>query len=227
MLVPLILAAAGVILIVVGQRFGDPTPTSSLPPIIVPTPTPVALATPTPAPSGTAVATATAAATAEPTRTPFPDDVVAEQLQIEAVGINVSVTPSDSAATDDFPPDSGAFILQGTSQPGRGSNSYIFAHALEHLFKPLWNVRIGDRVLVRMSNDEVLEYRISEVRPNIPCPEGGSEPHPYPPLTLQRAGPDCDTSWAALGETERLTLQTSQGFNRNWGEFIAIAEPLF
>jgi hypothetical protein len=26
---------------------------------------------------------------------------------------------------------------------------------------------------------------------------------------------------------ERLTLQTSQGWNRNWGELIIVADPLF
>ena len=35
----------------------------------------------------------------------------------------------------------------------------------------------------------------------------------------------CDTSWTLPTPTERLTLQTSQGFNRNYGELVIIAEP--
>ena len=33
--------------------------------------------------------------------------------------------------------------------------------------------------------------------------------------------------WSAPTDHERLTLQTSQGYNRNWGEFIVVAEPRF
>lgn len=227
-LVPLGLAVIGVVLIIVGQRLGQPEPTSSLPPIVVPTE--VAVATPTPIATGTPISTATATATptatAAPTRTPLPDDVLAEQLQIEAVGINVPVKQSDSAATDDFPPDDAAFILSGGSEPGRNTNSFIFAHALEHLFKGLWNIRVGDVILIRMSDDEVLEYRVTEVRPNVPCPDALSDPHPYPPLALQRAGDNCDTSWLDPTPTEQLTLQTSQGYNRNWGELVVVAKPV-
>ena len=31
--------------------------------------------------------------------------------------------------------------------------------------------------------------------------------------------------WLAPADHERLTLQTSQGFNRNWGELVVVAEP--
>jgi hypothetical protein len=50
---------------------------------------------------------------------------------------------------------------------------------------------------------------------------------PNPPLALQLHD-DCDEGQRWLRETgyERLTLQTSQGYNRNWGELIVIAEPV-
>jgi hypothetical protein len=51
---------------------------------------------------------------------------------------------------------------------------------------------------------------------------------PDPPLALQYADPGCPgAAWAQPTDHERLTLQTSQGFNRNWGELIVIADPLF
>ena len=209
------LAVAGVTLIVLGEVL-DTEPQSSLPPIAAPTRTATPAATPDASPDPTVT----------PSPTPLPADVVAVQLQIQAVGINVPVVQSQNLETDDFPPADAAYILSGGSQPGRNTNSYIFAHALEHLFKPLWNVRIGDEVLIQMSNDLVLAYRVTEVRPNTPCPDAAAEPHPYPPLALQRAGADCDVSWLGDAPEERLTLQTSQGFNRNWGELIVIAEPV-
>ena len=211
-------------MIVLGTVLNDDAPRSTLPPIAQPTAT--MAPPPTDTPEATASPDATAATATPAAPTPYPDDVVAEQLQIEAVGINVGVLQSQDAATDDFPPADSAFILSGGAQPGRNTNSFIFAHALEHLFKPLWNVRIGDEVLVQMSNGDVLTYRITEVRPTTPCPDPDAEAHPYPPLALQRAGEDCDVSWLDDAPTEQLTLQTSQGFNRNWGELIVIAEPV-
>ena len=223
-LIPAGLAVAGIALIVIGQIISDQPPTSSLPTL---TPPPPRTATPA-ATAATASPEATESpdATATPARTPLPEGVVASQLQIAAVGINVPVKTSQDAETDDFPPADAAFILSGGAQPGSNTNSYIFAHALEHLFKPLWNVRIGDEVLVQMSNGEVLAYRVTEVRPNTPCADPNAEAHPYPPLALQRAGEECDVSWLGDAPEERLTLQTSQGFNRNWGELIVIAEPV-
>ena len=62
------------------------------------------------------------------------------------------------------------------------------------------------------------------------CPDTRAKPMSYwttPPLALQYAGPGCSQGafWSAPTKHERLTLQTSQGFNRNWGEFIVVAEP--
>ena len=51
---------------------------------------------------------------------------------------------------------------------------------------------------------------------------------PNPPLALQYAEPGCPGArWALPTKHELLTMQTSQGFNRNWGELIIIARPLF
>jgi Sortase domain len=229
---PIILGVTGVALIIIGSLDLGGEPTPSLPDI--PTPTPVAQTSPTPTPSEStsAPASPTSDPTATPTPTPLPDDVVAVQLQIDSVGINVLVEQSTSAATDGFPPSDAAYILSGSNQPGRNTNSYIFAHAVNHLFKPLWNVQIGARVLIRMSDDSVLEYRVTEVRPNVACPDSGAttnNPEDFgitPPPALQ-IHDDCSEGgiWTAPTEYERITMQTSQGYNRNWGELVIIAEP--
>ncbi len=158
--------------------------------------------------------------------------MVAVQLQIESVGINVLVKQSTSAETDSFPPSDAAYILRGGHQPGRNTNSYIFAHALNSLFKPLWNVQVGAEVLIRMSDDSVRRYLVTEVRPNVACPDPDAttnNPEDFgitPPLALQ-IHEDCSEAalWTAPTDYERITMQTSQGYNRNWGELVVIADP--
>jgi len=230
-LLPIVLATAGVALIVLGQLdLGGGGPQPSLIPIPEPSLTAVAVASGTPLPSSSASATPSVT----PTATPFPTlpaGVVAVQLGVPRVGINVVVHESTSDQNDAFPDECCAFVLQGSSEPGRGTNSYIFAHAQNSLFKPLWNVQLGDKVLVKMSDGHVIEYRITEVHPNVACPDPNADPAlnpPDPPLALRYAPADCSQGhrWISATKAERLTLQTSQGFNRNWGELVVVAEPI-
>ena len=77
------------------------------------------------------------------------------------------------------------------------------------LFKPLWNVQVGAEVLVRMSDDSVLRYVVTEVRPNVACPDPDADPalNPLnPPLALQ-IHDDCTEGafWTAGTDHERLT----------------------
>jgi Sortase domain len=219
---------AGVALIIIGSLDPGGETAPSLSAIAAPTDTP----TPTTAPETSASVQPSVEPTASPTPTPLPDDVVATQLQIESVGINVVVRQSTGGSTDSFPPSDAAYILSGGSQPGRNTNSYIFAHAIDELFKPLWNVQVGAEILVQMSNDTVLTYVVTEVRPNVPCPDPDAtdnNPEDFgvePPLALQIVD-HCDEGafWTALTPYERLTLQTSQGYNRNWGELVIVADP--
>jgi hypothetical protein len=226
-----VLGVTGVTLIIVGtiEPGGDPGP--SLPDIAQPTATATVAATasPSPMPSAPATGDASVAPTPSPLPSPLPSDVLAEQLQVPSVGINVLVRQSTSDETDAFPPTDAAYILRNSVQPGRNQSSYIFAHALNTLFKPLWNVQIGAEVLVRMSDGTVLRYVVTEVRPNIPCPDPNADPAlnpPNPPPALQ-IHDDCSEGswWLATQPYERLTLQTSQGYNRNWGELIVVARP--
>ncbi|HEX5039603.1 MAG TPA: sortase [Candidatus Limnocylindria bacterium] len=223
---PIILGVAGVALIIVGSF--DPTaePTPTLAPVR--TATPVAIASPTPSESGSA-APSSAPPTETPAATPLPDDVVAVRIELPSVEIDIPVKQSTDVATDSFPPDDAAYILRAGNQPGRGRNSYMFAHALNSLFKPLWNVQIGAEVVVRMSDDSILRYVVTEVHPNVACPDDDADPAldpPDPPLALQ-IHTNCDEGlfWTQDTPYERLTLQTSQGYNRNWGELVVVARP--
>lgn len=227
--VPILLAVVGAALIIVGQLDLDqPTAVASLPPIPEPTSTPIL--TPSPSASATGSATPSASPTASPTPNP---NWVAVQLQIASIGLNIQVHKATTKAQCDFPPESppAAWVLCGSSEPGRGTNSYIFAHAQQHMFLPLWNVQLGAEVKILMSDRRVLVYRVTEIHPNVSCPDSRAKPMSYwttPPLALQYADPGCPGGayWTAPTKHERLTLQTSQGYNRNWGEFIVVAEPV-
>lgn len=219
---PAILGVAGITLIILGTRGEDGGPTTSLPPIVEPSASAVAEASPTALPTD-------GSASPQPTQTPLPAGITAAQLEIPSVGINVLVLPSLDDATDNFPPRDAAYVLQGSAQPGQNTNSYIFAHATEALFKPLWNVQVGAEVLIRMSDESVRRYIVTEVRPNVACPDAAADPAlnpPNPPRALQ-LHEDCEAGifWLQPTDHERITLQTSQGFNRNWGEFVVVADP--
>jgi Sortase domain len=227
---PIILGVAGVALIIIGTLDLDSDPIATLPPIATPSPSPIAEATPTADPTVSASPSVSVSPSPAPTRTPLPDEVVAVQLEVPSVGVNVLIRRSVSSETDAFPPSDAAYILSAGNQPGRNTNSFIFAHAVLHLFKRLWNVQPGAEVLVRMSDGSVLSYVVTEVRPNVPCPDDNADPAldpPDPPLALQ-IHDDCSLGalWTQPTDYERLTLQTSQGFNRNWGELVIVADPL-
>ena len=211
---PLLLAGIGVVLIVVGQlQPGEPG--ASLPPIGG---SQVAVASPSPPASQGPTAVPT------PSPTPIPANWVAVQVEVPSVDLNVAVkhATNDAELADDA-----AYILAESSEPGRGTNTYLVGHALQHLFKRLWNVMLGAEVRILMSDGAVLRYVVTEVHPNVSCPDTRAKAMPRPPLALRYAPPGCPgAAWIAPTDHERLTLQTSQGYNRNWGELVVVAKPI-
>ncbi len=225
--VPLLLAVVGAVLIIAGQlNLDQGTAGSSLPPIGEPT------RSPSPAPTAVpSLLSLEATPSVSPTASATPDPRwVATQLQIASIGINIKVHEATTAAQCGFPPEYDAWILCGGQEPGRGGNAYIFAHARRGMFLPLWNVQLGAEIKVLMSDGQVLVYRVTEVHPNVSCPDTREPKMPanLEPLALKDAAPGCSQGvfWTSPADHERLTLQTSQGFNRNWGEFIVVADPV-
>jgi sortase (surface protein transpeptidase) len=227
LVVPLLLAVVGAVLIIAGQLNLDQGSTgSSLPPIGEPTRTPSLQ--PTAVPS---LPSLEPTPSVSPTPSPTPDPSwVATQLQITSIGLNIKVHKATTAAQCGFPPEYDAWILCGAQEPGRGGNAYIFAHARRGMFLPLWNVQLGAEIKVLMSDGQVLVYRVTEIHPNVSCPDTREPKMPanLEPLALRYAAPGCSQGvfWTSPADHERLTLQTSQGFNRNWGEFIVVADPV-
>jgi hypothetical protein len=218
---PLTLAVLGIALILVAQLPLDEDPVPSLEPISTASPV-AATETPVVSPGPSNVIPSVGPT---PAPTPIPTTWVATQIQVESVGINVAIQRLIAGQPLG---DCCAYLLPNTSDPGRGTNSYIAGHALNQILKGLWNVELGAEVRILMSDGQVLRYRVTEVRPNVSCPDPDAEPMPNPPLALLYAGPSCaeGAQWTAPTDHERLTLQTSQGYNRNWGELIVVALPI-
>ena len=100
---------------------------------------------------------------------------MAVQLEVASVTLNVAVKHA-TIGQGSFPPADAAYILFQSSEPGRGTNSYIVGHALQHLFKRLWNVQLGAEVKILMSDGVVLRYLVTEIHPNVALPRRARRP---------------------------------------------------
>lgn len=160
-----------------------------------------------PAQTATTVAVATSASagpssTRDP-RTPIPNGY---RVQIPRLRIDLPVAEGDIARDIDQQrtPENAAFHLPGTSIPGLGSNTYIYAHARAGMFLSLWDAKVGDVVWVSTPDLRALKYVVSEVHP--------------------RVAPG-DVAWVQATNGERLTLQTSTGPDPSDPRFVVVAVP--
>ena len=151
-----------------------PTPASSLPPI----------ATPTPAPSVSAA----------------PEGVVARRIRIDRLGIDLRIVEGDGIDA----PMRKAAHYPGSGWPGGGTNIYLYGHAQEGMFLPLWDARVGDVVVLELVDGSEARYSVTEVLPKVP----------WNALRYTQPTPD-----------ERLSLQTSTSYTATAPRFLVIAEP--
>ncbi len=169
----------------------------------VPTPLATPLATPLPSSTG---------APTEPTPQPTPAgrDIAEARIVIARLGIDLPLAWGDVARDvprSDFQgatPENVALVFPGSALPGGGGNTYIYAHARTGMFITLWNVRIGDEVVLRWPDAE-LRYEVQQIIPRV-------DPN--------------DTSWLDPRGPERLTLQTSTGPVAANPRFVAVATPV-
>ena len=145
--------------------------------------------------------TATAAATAS--RDPRAPIALGYRVQIPRLGIDLPIAEGDVVRDIDQQktPENYAFHLPGTSIPGGGSNTYLYAHARTGMFLTLWNARPGDEVLISTPDLKVLRYVIVEVRP--------------------RVAPD-DVSVAQATARERGTKRLGRRFSASRQAWVAI-----
>jgi len=195
-----VLILAGLVLIARSDAFApvaptfEPTPLPTAVLTLSPTPT-AALGSPSPAPSPTP--------TRDP-RAPIPDGY---RVQIPRLGIDLPISEGDLVRDVDQQrtPENFAFHYPGTSIPGRGSNTYLYAHARVGMFLSLWNARPGDEIYVSTPDLRALRYVVTEVHPRVAVTE---------------------TSWVLPTIDERLTLQTSTGPNPGDPRFVVVAVPM-
>ncbi len=150
--------------------------------------------------------TSTPAPTALPAASspmPIPDGY---RVRVPRLGIDLPIAEGviERDIDQQHTPEGYAFHLPGTSIPGRGGNTYLYAHARIGMFLALWNAQVGDDVLVATPDGATLRYVVSEVRPRVP---------------------PTDISVAQRSTDERLTLQTSTGPSPSDPRFVVIALP--
>jgi len=142
-----------------------------------------------------------------------PSDRVATRVVIDALGIDLPVIkPKGTSST--YPACNVAMYIQELGQPGSGRATYIYAHARDGMFGPIYErailrksggpkSMIGLIVQVYTSDDLLFEYEITAVRLH--------------QLTLDDA---------IKATTEQLWLQTSEGPRGTPGKTQVLAKPL-
>ena len=207
-IVPALLTAFGVTILSAGLLTysvpvqADPTATSPDPSFAdVPTPSalitlpPIGTTTPEPTPAGTP---------------PPPADRVATRVRVKKLGIDLPVVKGNAG----YPYCNVAMYLSALSQPGFGRATYLYAHARDGMFGPIYERAIlkksgGPKSMIGMlvqvyTNDDLLfEYEVTEVRLH--------------QLTL-------DDAQAAT--TDEMWLQTSEGPRGTPGKTQLVAKPL-
>jgi LPXTG-site transpeptidase (sortase) family protein len=128
-------------------------------------------------------------------------DLPALDVRIPRLGVDAPIVEGDGT---DVPADAVAHH-PGTAWPGEGSNSYLYGHARDGLFRELWQVRTGDLVEVRLAGGGLARYRVSQIRPLVAWD---------------------DLSVLQPTDGERLTLQTCLWYDRTSPRFVVIAEPV-
>lgn len=98
-----------------------------------------------------------------------------------------------------------AYRFPGTSWPGGGTNTYLYAHAQSGAFLNLKYARKGDLVTLRLATGRYVKYRVTGI---------------YKVAWN-------DMRWIRPTSAERLTLQTCTGNTRTANRLIVIAVPAY
>jgi hypothetical protein len=138
---------------------------------------------------------------------------VATRVVVEALGIDLPIIKPRGNSTT-YPQCNVALYIQELSQPGNGRATYLYAHARDGMFGPIYErailkksggpkSMIGMVVQIYTSDDLLYEYAVTEVRLH--------------QLTLDDA---------INATTEELWLQTSEGPKGTPGKTQLLALPL-
>jgi LPXTG-site transpeptidase (sortase) family protein len=143
----------------------------------------------------------TATASVEPSASPSAVlGIVAKRIQIRRLGIDLKIIEGDGIDA----PIGKAAHYPGTGWPDGGSNIYIYGHARAGMFLPLWDVKVGDKVVLILVDDTQRTYVVDKILPKVPW-----DAVQYLKPTL----------------TEQLTLQTSTSYYDSAPRFVVITHP--
>ena len=215
-LVPAILTAAGVTLLAGGLlQYGGNADARGLPsgvaPSFEPGASPPVFLIPSLPPAGGSPGPSVPLPSSDPHR-------VATRIVIDALGIDLPVVVQPNSG---YPWCNVAMAIDDPrlGEPGQGRSVYLYAHARDGMFGPLYeritlgrgggaSSLIGLPVLVYTSDDHVYEYAISKVHPRVPA-----DTH------------FLDKPFAVKSET--LWLQTSTGHGAELPKLQVEAVPFF
>jgi hypothetical protein len=219
-LLPALVTALGVVLITAGlMSYADPATAGAVvdgpPTIEVLSPTPTPEPTPSTSPDGSAPASVEPSPTASPTATPG-RRVLATRVVVPALDIDLPVVKGN----DGYPLCNVAMYLHSDpsaaldlfGQPGEGRATYLYAHARDGMFGPIYELAIQKKqgrkmlamiVQVYTSDNRLHLYEIREVR-------------------LHQTSLDD----AIEATEEQLWLQTSEGPKGTRGKTQLIAFPI-
>ncbi len=156
---------------------------------------PLVTVVPTASPADTGSATVP-----PPSATAASQGIRANHVRIARLGIDLAIIEGDGIDA----PIGKAAHYPGSGWPGSGSNTYIYAHARVGMFLPLWQVRIGDTVELRLVDGTSRSYVVAEILPRVRYD------------AVQYLQPT---------KTEQLTLQTSTSYYPTAPKFVVIAVP--
>lgn len=217
-LLPAIVTALGVVLVTAGLlAYSDPSTVGAE---VVESPTAEAIVpseAPSFAPSALPSGEPSAGTSAEPSAGVSPDPTtsgdpaVATRVVVPALGIDLPIVQGP----DGYPLCNVAMYLKEMGQPGQGRATYLYAHARDGMFGPIYELAIqrhtprkmlGMIVQVYTSDDKLYLYEITEYRL-----------HAVGTAALEDA---------LNATTEQLWLQTSEGPKGTPGKTQLIAQLL-
>jgi hypothetical protein len=138
---------------------------------------------------------------------------VATRVVVEALGIDLPVV-KPRGTSNTYPQCNVAMYIQELSQPGNDRATYLYAHARDGMFGPIYerallkqhggpNSMLGMIVQVYTSDDRLYEYQVTEVRLHETSLDDAVDAH-----------------------SEELWLQTSEGPAGTPGKTQVVAKPL-
>jgi LPXTG-site transpeptidase (sortase) family protein len=154
-------------------------------------------AAPAPAAIISAIPTQLPPPTPTPTPTPAPAGL---RVKVPEVGIDLPLVEGDGYNAPLYK----AAHYPGTSWPGQGGRTVIYAHARVGMFGPLFGARVGEHIEISAPDGSVRRYVITQYFPHWPV---------------------TDLSWLRPGDHEEVVLVTCTTYNYNDPRIIVVAEP--